>query len=117
MAALAVKSSARFKAITPALLRILQGVFLVAQRTTDVSELVITSVNDSEHMDGSRHYSNEALDLRVRNLPSDLARQRLQAQLRAELGPAFTVLYEHAGTPNQHLHIQVKRGTIYAGPV
>lgn len=117
MAALICKAGVRFKAFTPALLRILRAVFAVASRTEQPPEIVITSANDSTHSKNSRHYSNEALDLRVHNFASEAARLRFAALLRAELGPAFTVLYECAGTPNAHLHLQPKKGTTYEGPV
>lgn len=66
----------------------------------------ITSANDSAHMVGSKHYDGRALDFRVHHI-EDEARRRLVAQrLTAALGPQFTVLYEGAGSPNAHLHIQ-----------
>lgn len=117
MAALTCKPSVRFKAFTPALLRLLRGVWTVALGCTDVPEIVITSANDSTHGEGSRHYSNEALDLRVHNFLSGEARGRFVAALRAELGPAFTVLLEAAGTSNAHIHCQPKKGTSYEGPI
>ncbi|HYE87468.1 MAG TPA: hypothetical protein VEA16_13995 [Vicinamibacterales bacterium] len=117
MAGLVCKPTVRFKAFTPALLRILRGVFTVAQACTDVPDVVITSANDSTHSPKSRHYTNEAVDLRSRSFPSSTAKQRFAALLRAELGPAFTVLYEGAGTPQEHWHIQPKKGTDYVGPV
>lgn len=117
MAGLVCKSGVRVKAFTPALLRLLRGVWTVAQGCTDVSDVVITSANDSAHHAQSRHYTNEALDLRVHNFSSDAARRRFVAALRTELGPAFTVLYEGAGTPNAHLHLQVRKNTTYEGPI
>lgn len=104
------KASVRFKGFTPALLRILRGVYAVHPKC------VITSANDSTHSPNSRHYTNEAIDLRTKDLPTEKAKRDLVARLRAELGPAFTVLYENPGGDNQHIHIQPKRGTTYAGP-
>lgn len=117
MAGLACKPSVRFKAFTPALLRILRGVWTVAQSCVDVPEVVITSANDSTHGPTSRHYANEAVDLRSKSFPSVTAKQKFGALLKAELGPAFTVLFEGAGTPNEHWHIQPKKGTTYEGPI
>lgn len=105
------KPSVRFKAFTPALLRILRAVWTVAPTS------VITSANDSGHSPTSRHYTNEAIDLRTRDLPTESAKRALATALRAELGPAFTVLYEDPGGPNQHLHIQPRKGTVYTGPI
>ncbi len=66
----------------------------------------ITSVNDSTHMVGSRHYVGQAVDLRVHTLPDEAARHAVAAELRAALGPQFTVLYESPGTPNAHIHVE-----------
>ena len=117
MATLSCKAGVRFRGFTPALLRMLRAVHAVASRLDEPSDIVITSANDSQHMATSRHYRNEALDLRVRNFPTQAAVLRFAAALRAELGPAFTVLYESRGTPNAHLHVQPRKGTEYVGPV
>lgn len=104
-------STVRFKQFTPALLRLLRAIYTVCP------DAVITSANDGGHMAGSRHYTNEALDLRCKHLATEAEKRALAAALRAELGPAFTVLYEDPGGPNQHVHLQPKRGTIYGGPI
>ena len=117
MAGIACKPSVRFKAFTPALLRILRGVWTVAQDCQAVPEIVITSANDSTHGETSRHYVNEALDLRSQSFPTSASKTAFAGQLRAELGPAFTVLYEGAGTPNEHWHVQPRKGTVYRGPI
>jgi hypothetical protein len=70
--------------------------------------LVITSANDSTHKANSKHYSNEALDVRSKSFGA-AARSLFIDALRKELGTAFTVLYECDGTPNAHLHIQVAK--------
>lgn len=116
MATLTCKPTVRFKAFTPALLHLLRGVYAVAAPLVAPAAIVITSANDSTHSPTSRHYSDEAIDLRVKTFPSEAARLRFAAALRAELGPAFTVLYEGAGTLNAHLHLQPKKGTAYDGP-
>ena len=113
MAALVCKDSVRFKAFTPALMRLLSGTYRVAKRAQTVPEVVITSANDSVHGKTSRHYKNEALDFRTRNFPDEAAKLAFADALRAELGPAFTVLYEDPGGANQHLHAQPRRGTRY----
>lgn len=105
------KPSVRFKAFTPALLRILRAVHTVAPGS------VITSANDSTHGPHSRHYTDEAIDLRTKDLPTLQAKKDLAAALRAELGPAFTVLFESPGGEQEHLHLQPKKGTSYEGPI
>lgn len=117
MAGLTCKSSVRFQAFTPALLRILRGVYSAAVSCSDVPDVVITSANDSTHGEHSRHYANEAIDLRSNSFPSDVAKRAFETRLRVELGPAFTVLHEAVGTPNEHWHLQPVKGTSYTGPV
>lgn len=66
----------------------------------------ITSANDSRHMDLSKHYDGRALDLRVHHIEAEANRTLVALRLRAALGPQFTVIYEDAGTPNAHIHVQ-----------
>lgn len=112
-----MKASARFKEFTPALLYILNVVYLEALECTSVENIVITSVNDSGHSKHSRHYTDEAIDIRTRNFPKAVARQRFQTALRRSLGKQFTVLFESPNTPNQHIHIQPRKGSTYDGPL
>ena len=117
MARLTVKASARFKEFTPALLYMLSVVYLEALECNDVDAIVITSVNDSGHSTHSRHYTDGAIDIRTRNFPKVVARQRFQTAIRRALGKQFTVLFESGGTPNQHIHIQPRKGSTYEGPL
>lgn len=71
--------------------------------------LVITSGSDGTHMEGSKHYTGEALDVRSKTLNATV-RQQFITTLRAQLGPSFTVLLEDVGTANEHVHCQIKRG-------
>ena len=116
MARLTCKPSVRFRGFTRGLVRILVEVLNVAEKTR-MRDVVITSANDGRHSQRprSRHYSNEALDLRSRNFTTDAARQRFLRRLRRALGPGFWVAYESHGKPNAHFHVQVRRGTIWKG--
>jgi hypothetical protein len=117
MARVICKPSVRFKGFTRGLVRILSAVLVVAERTRSMAEVVITSANDGRHSQRprSRHYTNEALDLRSRNFTTPAARDRFLARLRAELGSRFYVAYEGHGTPNAHIHVQPRRGTVWRG--
>lgn len=83
--------------------------------------ITITSVNDSNHMVGSRHFSDEAVDIRTKNFKDDkeknqfiqLLSTRLNTNPEALRGDAFTVLFEDANTPNEHIHVQVRKGQTY----
>lgn len=64
----------------------------------------ITSANDSEHTVNSKHYSNKAVDFRIKDVPRE-DRELLYNRIKQKL-PDFTVLWEDVGTYNEHLHIQ-----------
>ena len=116
MAIVVCKASARLKALTPGLLRILKELEKSASVITDpVREVVITSINDGKHAPTSRHYTDEAVDIRMKNFPTDAARKRFISDLRHWLGPEFYILRESKGTPNDHLHVQVRKGHTYIG--
>jgi conjugal transfer mating pair stabilization protein TraG len=61
---------------------------------------MITSGNDAQHMAGSLHYQDRALDFRTRDLsPVDV--QRWAAAIRSRLGPDYDVVIE-----SDHIHIE-----------
>ena len=68
--------------------------------------IVITAGIDGKHMVGSKHYDGDALDIRTKNFPSRAAKLAFAEALRRELGPAYQVIFEAAGTPNEHLHVE-----------
>jgi len=57
----------------------------------EIYDVVITSANDGEHMEGSRHYKNCALDLRVRGL-NDEQCARIAGDLQNTLGSDYDVI-------------------------
>ncbi|MCS3827449.1 hypothetical protein GGP85_002919 [Salinibacter ruber] len=61
--------------------------------------LVITSAADGKHSTGSLHYSGEALDLRIWNLPTPA---QVAERLQQELGPDYDVVH-HEGS---HIHVE-----------
>lgn len=80
------------------------------------NEITITSINDSLHGKGSRHYLNEAMDIRSKNFRSKNAKLYFAARLHAMLNShqddpnKFTVLFENEGAPEEHFHVQVRKG-------
>lgn len=108
---LTTKPTVRFRVITPALLHMLATLERLSREFFGLPDegLVITSGSDGTHMDGSKHYTGEALDVRSKTFNATI-RSGFIATLRAELGPPFTVLLEDVGTPNEHIHCQVKKG-------
>ncbi len=86
-------------------------------------ELIITSVNDSNHGYGSLHFSGGAFDARTKHIDNTKmkaayglsaldVKHRIWDAIRKNLGVEFDVLFEFIGLPNEHIHIefQPKRG-------
>jgi len=101
------KSSVRFINLTPVLAYILSAVLEADKYFPE--DMVITSVNDSKHSEGSAHYRDEAIDLRCNDRPYEVD-MALCRFLELKLGPKFLVLYESKGTPNEHIHVQLRKG-------
>lgn len=60
----------------------------------------ITSANDGNHMKGSKHYTNEAIDIRIRDIHNS-HHALVVAGLKKMLGRHFDVVYE-----TTHIHIE-----------
>ena len=74
---------------------------------------MITSANDSTHLPTSKHYLDEAIDLRSNNFQAEskaMFRTELEKFLNLGSPCPFTVLLEDIGTSNEHFHVQVKKG-------
>jgi hypothetical protein len=66
---------------------------------------IVTSGNDSVHMKGSKHYTDEALDFRTHDLlPAE--KDDLCALALHRLGEGYQGFIEDRGGPNEHLHIE-----------
>ena len=67
---------------------------------------VITSGNDSTHMNGSLHYKNRALDFRGNNFKTAVGRD-LAERVGAMLGPDYDVAFEvFENSSNNPLHVE-----------
>mgnify|MGYP003500660993 CR=1 FL=1 len=115
----------RFDRILPSGFRILAALDRLA--TTLGRDVVLTCGTDS-HVMPDPHVRGEAYDVSIKGWSAtdiDTAHK----ELRSQLGPAFTVLYEVPSQPSDptlrpiayvnskatgpHFHIQVKKGTTY----
>lgn len=67
--------------------------------------ITVTSGNDSKHKKGSKHYSDEALDIRTKNLTRE-EKHALKIGIAARLGLDYDVILESEGKMNEHLHIE-----------
>jgi len=80
--------------------------------------LVVTSINDGRHMEGSKHGTDEAMDWRTKGplantMRSRARKLRFRKRFAEILGDRFTVLLEYTGKPSEHLHSQIKKGERY----
>lgn len=75
--------------------------------TFGAPELIVTSLNDGAHRQGSFHYKGEAADLRTHNLPNSSARRNARDLLAGHLGKDFDVILEDLGGPNEHVHLEL----------
>lgn len=114
MAKVTCKPGVRLVGLTAGLCRILSVLEELSRTATGLpAELVITSINDSTHGPTSRHYRNEAIDLRSKNFDGREAKRLFRGLFERSLGPKFRVLFEGEGTDNEHFHIQIRKGGTY----
>lgn len=107
------KPTVRIRRFTLALQRILDVLVELDGRTYLGQDITVSSINDGdEHKPGSRHYTDEAVDVRCHDL-AGVDKQRFLTQIGRELDAKFSVLLEDEGTPNEHIHIQVRKGGTY----
>ena len=72
-------------------------------------DLTITSGNDSKHLADSKHYTNQAVDVRSKFF-SQPTKTLILDEIKKELGEKFFVDLEYEGLDNEHIHIQVRKG-------
>jgi len=63
--------------------------------------VVITSVTDGKHKEGSRHYTGDAIDIRIWNLPEDVSYLQASSDLRSLLDDDYDVVLE-----SDHIHVE-----------
>jgi hypothetical protein len=95
---ISIKPGASIKGIRPEII----FAAMVAQEVyrDTYSSLVITSGLDSLHGEHSLHYSGEAIDLRINNLPPGRAVE-VMTEIKKRLGAEFDVVLEV-----DHIHIE-----------
>lgn len=97
------KEGVRVKGLQPQMLLALQ---VVEEEFSKMGlDTVVTSCNDGEHKEGSKHYAGAAFDFRTKHaggMGKGLA-SSIQKRI-AHIG--FDVLYEYPGQPNEHIHLE-----------
>jgi len=112
MGVVRVKDGVQFAVIAPGGFRILSAIDRTAQNLE--YDLEITSGTDGEHSGpDDPHHRGEAFDLHTKALTYH-DKQGLLRSLLAYLGlEHFYAFLEDPDTENEHIHIQVKKGTTY----
>jgi len=76
-----------------------------AANDLDLPNMVITSGRDGQHMEGSFHYRDRALDFRTKHLAHD-DKHALLARIKQRLGPGYDVILENLGKAKEHGHAE-----------
>lgn len=107
-----VKDGVQFSTIAPGGFRLLEAISRAAQHVG--LDLTITSACDGYHSGPEDpHHRGEAYDIRTNDLLPHQKAEVLHA-LELELEPfRFYWFLEDPGTYNEHIHLQVKKGTTY----
>jgi hypothetical protein len=110
MGVIRVKDGVQFTKIAPGGFRILSALDVVVESLPH--DLEITSGTDGCHSgQNDPHHRGEAYDIHTKGLNDKLA---ILSQLQFELGGGhFYAFLEDADTDNEHIHVQVKKGTVY----
>jgi len=103
MKALKLKQSVRINGshFNPEIVAMLNAARRNAPETQD-GAVWVTSANDSTHKKGSKHYTNEAFDIRTKNVVGGPDIIKLWAKnIQIELGPDYDIVNE-----GDHLHLE-----------
>ena len=114
---LRVKPGVAFNVIAPGGFRILAALESAASHIAH--DLTITSACDGEHSGpDDPHHRGEAYDVRTHDLPDkQLALKAIKDFLDIpegeQQGSRFFAWIENEGEENEHIHCQVRKGTVY----
>ena len=76
-------------------------------------ECIITSLADGKHSESSKHYEGNAIDYRTRHIANAAVKTKIITEIKESLTQDFDVVFEDAGTDNEHLHVEFD--PVYAG--
>lgn len=96
---LAIKPGARVQGLTGEIrlgLSVAEGVYAEANTLC-----VVTCGVDGKHMAASKHYSGNAVDLRINNLPATSPPQAIVNKIKERISPDYDVVLE-----GDHIHLE-----------
>lgn len=111
-----IKAGCKFKRFTPQLATFIMAVIRTWDLHTPAIVPVITSANDSKHMRESKHYKDEAWDLRTNNIPDAGKIEEIARTLRVDLGNDYDVVVENdlfmdgVQIKWKHIHVEWDKG-------
>lgn len=109
MSVVRVKDGVTFSKIAPGGFRMLAAIEHAAQ----IADLTITSACDGQHSGpNDPHHRGEAYDVRTHDL-SEADKNSVLKAIQDFLGDRFFAFLEAANTPNEHIHVQVRKGTVF----
>jgi hypothetical protein len=112
-----IKQGVQFTVIAPGGFRILAAIEDAADQIAH--DLTITSACDGSHSGpDDPHHRGEAYDVRTKDLPDkQLALAKIKDFLAIpeseSQGSRFFAWIENEGQEGEHIHVQVRRGTVY----
>ena len=102
-----VKPGANTSNISPNISKHYPAIDSAVSNNSSHNEAVITSGNDSRHKQNSKHYSDEAIDVRGNNV-TDQQMKDIADEIQKNLGPDYDVIPEYfpENPLNDHIHIE-----------
>lgn len=99
-----IKEGVKIQGLQP---EMLLGIRIIENEFESQGEsLVITEITGGKHMQGSKHYVGQAIDVRSRTLLPTI-KTHLLFRMKEALGfIGFQVLLENPDTNNEHFHIE-----------
>ena len=107
-----VKGGVNIEKLCDQIIEILPTLSQAFKKVAD-APLIITSGNDGRHTSNSKHYSNMALDLRVKHLSRSEAK-RVYQELRKNLDSSYRLIYNQPGHYD-HIHVDYSGGRLAMG--
>ena len=112
MGVVRVKDGVEFTVIAPGGFCILAAIENAAALCN--RDLTITSACDGEHSGpDDPHHRGEAYDVRTHDIPPEYKQLVAGTILRGLPAGRFYGFIESPGTPDEHFHVQVRKGTNY----
>ena len=102
---LTFKPGVKIEKVNARLLTGLGALAIIMGEETGADTIVITSMNDGVHKEGSFHYSGRAADIRSKTFARE-AVQNTVDRFKLAWDKDYDLIWESKGLPNEHLHLE-----------